>query len=166
MSLCPFIDAGPADPAERGTLWRCPTCEAEVRAKSLPKRTCRFLGPGGYLLRIMRELDVPPAGCGCRSLAVKMDRWGVDGCRQNRAELVAAMVEPSVLLAQRGQDVRPEWMVDEAIRRAASRPTRQAGQAPATDAVPRQTDTATSKASAGPAAGENRSAAGQSDAAR
>jgi hypothetical protein len=166
MSLCPFTDAGPADPAERGTLFRCPTCEAEVRAKSLPKRTCRFLGPGGYLLRIMRELAVPPTGCGCKSLAVKMDRGGIDWCRAHRAELVAAMVEASVLLSQRGQDVRPEWIIDEAIQRAASRPTLPPGPTPATAATPRQTDTATSKAFEAPDAGANRSAAGPASDAR
>jgi hypothetical protein len=157
MSLCPFTDAGPSDNGK--TLFRCPTCEAEVRAKSLPKRTCRFLGPGGYLLRIMRELDVPPTGCGCKSLAVKMDRGGIDWCRTHRAELVAAMVEASVLLAQRGQDVRPEWMVDEAISRAASRPARQGRSA-------EPSRTATEPASAAQDAGENRSAAGPASDAR
>jgi hypothetical protein len=163
VSDCPFIDAGPSDNGK--TLFRCPTCDAEVRAKSLPKRTCRFLGPGGYLLRIMRELDVPPTGCGCKSLAVRMDRGGIDWCRAHRAELVAAMVEASVLLAQRGQDVRPEWIIEEAIRRAASRPVR-LEQPPAADAAHRQTDTATMPASAGPAAAANRTQAEQSDAAR
>jgi hypothetical protein len=156
MSLCPFTDAGPSDNGK--TLFRCPTCEAEVRAKSLPKRTCRFLGPGGYLLRIMRELDVPPLGCGCRSLAVRMDRGGIDWCRAHRAELVAAMVEASVLLSQRGQDVRPEWMVDEAISRAASRPARPQGPTPATAATPRPKDTASGQAFEAQDAGENHSA--------
>jgi hypothetical protein len=159
VSDCPFTNAGPSDNGKR--LFRCPTCEAEVRAKSLPKRTCRFLGPGGYLLRIMRELDVPPTGCGCKSLAVRMDR-GIDWCRANRAELVAAMVEASVLLSQRGQDVRPEWMVDEAIRRAASRPARQARSAEPN----RQDGTATAPASAGPDAAANRSAEGPASDAR
>jgi hypothetical protein len=110
MSLCPFTDAGPSDNGK--TLFRCPTCEAEVRAKSLPKRTCRFLGPGGYLLRLLSELGVPPLGCGCKSVAVKMDR-GPDWCEAHRAELEAALVEAGL---HSGKE--PAWLVTEAIRRA------------------------------------------------
>lgn len=27
-------------------------------------------------------------GCGCKSFAAKMNRWGVDGCRQRREEIL------------------------------------------------------------------------------
>lgn len=113
MTRCPFIAVGPSDNGK--TLWRCPTCDFEVRARTLPKRTCRFLGPGGYLLRILKELGVPPLGCGCRSLAVKMDRWGVEGCRPRRSAIEAELVEAALHCGK-----EPAWLVDEAIRRAAS----------------------------------------------
>ncbi len=32
-------------------------------------------------------------GCGCRDMAKKMDRWGVDGCERRRARIVSHLTQ-------------------------------------------------------------------------
>lgn len=48
-------------------------------------------GPGSELARLIHDLAGPTewAGCGCQAYAALMDRWGVEGCRQRREEIVA-----------------------------------------------------------------------------
>ena len=86
--------------------------------------------------RLIKELELRPAGdCGCIEFAGEMDRWGVDGCRQRRAEIIDRLKSklPEVTWRQRwgaGWQLLTKhapWfrvrdpfgsIVDEAIRRA------------------------------------------------
>lgn len=45
-------------------------------------------GPGTELHGLLLSLGIRPQGCGCNSLAAKMDSLGVAWCREHRAELV------------------------------------------------------------------------------
>lgn len=47
-------------------------------------------GPGTELKKILAELGIKTdASCGCENKARQMDRWGVAGCREHFAEIVA-----------------------------------------------------------------------------
>ena len=51
-------------------------------------------GPGTELMKLLRDLGInPPKGCECKRRAAEMDAWGVEGCRQRRAEIVGWMRE-------------------------------------------------------------------------
>jgi hypothetical protein len=109
-------------PAENGlTYWRCPECDSEARFRSTdPQRihmTCGgWPGPGTYLVRLLKELGVPPLGCGCKTVAAKMNRGGVKWCAAHRGELEAELVEASIHWGN-----EPAWLVSEAIRAAVER---------------------------------------------
>ena len=34
-------------------------------------------------------------GCGCKDMALKMDRWGIEGCHQRRRQIVAHLISQS-----------------------------------------------------------------------
>jgi hypothetical protein len=49
-------------------------------------------GPGGELKNLFASYRLTGAqGCGCDQYAEQMDRWGVEGCREHRAEIVARL---------------------------------------------------------------------------
>lgn len=49
-------------------------------------------GVGDHLKMLWQQLRIVPSkACGCESLRRKMNALGVDGCRANRAELVAEL---------------------------------------------------------------------------
>jgi hypothetical protein len=58
----------------------CPTCVQVAKP---------CYGPGDHLHRILLMLGFSPSsGCGCKDRLTKMNTtWGVDGCRERRAEI-------------------------------------------------------------------------------
>jgi hypothetical protein len=38
------------------------------------------------------------SGCGCKDMAKKMDRWGINGCEARRSEIVAHLLSQSDML--------------------------------------------------------------------
>lgn len=133
-----FFDRGLADgkltqadsdaDASEGYRLRWRTHRADLAAK----------GPGRHLKELLEELGA--AGdrtCGCDSYAAKMDRWGVQGCRDRRQSIVDWLAEQrakaswltwlsvgtkAIASGAVGSWMRPldplGSMVDEAIRRA------------------------------------------------
>lgn len=94
-------------------------------------------GPGTELHAMLENIGIrPSAHCPCRKMARKMDRWGVEGCRQNRQEIIdhiqqqmdargwADKLAAASRAAVSGLAFRlnpldiPGSLVDEAIRRA------------------------------------------------
>jgi hypothetical protein len=91
-------------------------------------------GPGTELKKLLTELGTNLAlNCGCNSYAAQMDQWGVDGCRERRAEVIAHLTNQwknlgwwdKVRLGTRALVkgyASPSdpvgYLVDEAIRRA------------------------------------------------
>lgn len=96
------------------------------------------LRPGGALTILLHSLGINPGDCGCKSMAAKMNAWGVDGCRQNREKIVKHLKQeakkrdwPCIIaaaakavtsgLALRINPLDPFGsLIDEAIRRAES----------------------------------------------
>lgn len=66
---------------------------------SLPRRECTkplppapAFGPGTELASLIKQLGgTDEHGCGCDAFREQMNRWGVDGCRDHRAEIVAQL---------------------------------------------------------------------------
>lgn len=98
-------------------------------------------GPGTELQGILASIGIKPGPtCPCLEMMRKMNRWGVDGCRRHRGEIVLHLQEQmaarswneklsaAALATVSGIAFRlnpvdvPGSMVDEAIRRANSRP--------------------------------------------
>ncbi len=51
-------------------------------------------GPGTELKAIMASLGIEPSPtCDCNGKAIQMDLWGVEGCRENREQIIAWMRE-------------------------------------------------------------------------
>lgn len=120
-----------------------PNCGAlmAARAAMTPEQwaieAARQQGPGTELKTLLADLGFKTeSACGCKSLARQMDRWGVDGCRQRRAEIVnrlranqkkvkwyeqvkaaARSVQSGLAFKIRLNDIAGS-LVDEAIRRA------------------------------------------------
>lgn len=86
----------------------CPACASEIQLNA-PCRQCGFFvstsgsaghavsapinsGPGTELLAIIPEFFARKEGCGCKSYAAKMDRWGVAGCEARFDEIVSHLV--------------------------------------------------------------------------
>lgn len=65
----------------------------------LPKRNCQeppppapAFGPGTELAALVKQIGgADQHGCGCDAMIEKMNRWGVDGCREHRAEIIAQL---------------------------------------------------------------------------
>lgn len=52
------------------------------------------VGPGTHLVRLIKSLGFSADACdSCGGLAVQMNAWGVEGCREHRAEIVAKLKE-------------------------------------------------------------------------
>lgn len=66
---------------------RAPKPAPIPKAKEAPKG-----GAGTEMMKMADSLKVGmPSGCSCKSLAARMDAWGVQGCLEHRAEIVAEM---------------------------------------------------------------------------
>jgi hypothetical protein len=89
-------------------------------------------GPGTELHNLIAELGITPtASCGCEAMRQQMNRWGVEGCRENRAEIMAhlqkaydeaSLIEKATALANAAAKRLPkslERLLDEALRRSA-----------------------------------------------
>lgn len=46
-------------------------------------------GPGTELHKLLHQLGFSIGGCSCQKWINKMNVWGVDGCREHRAEIIA-----------------------------------------------------------------------------
>jgi hypothetical protein len=78
---------------------RCRRCKGTVavaeRDPSRVHQTCGTsalapAGPGRELLVLFAELGIKPRKeCGCKAYARQMNQWGIDGCRQQRCEIIA-----------------------------------------------------------------------------
>lgn len=67
------------------------------------------LGPGGELAEILRTMAVEAGpGCDCKARQAQMDAWGVAGCREHRAEILAWI-----------EDGAPRWGWVEKLKAAA-----------------------------------------------
>lgn len=99
--------------------------------------TASQAGPGSELKGLLSRLGLKTdKSCECDQYADQMDRWGVEGCRQRRAEIVEHLRQQrdkagwgAVLTAAgraAAQGLRVDildplgWLVDEACRRAQS----------------------------------------------
>lgn len=101
-------------------------------------------GPGTELASLIKLLGGrEKPGCGCRALVDRMNRWGVDGCREHRVEIVAKLTasaakwgiadwfKGALLAIYRCLEMRLNprdpigSLVDLAIERAATSPTSQ-----------------------------------------
>jgi hypothetical protein len=77
-------------------------------------------GPGTELKAMLAARGYE-ACLGCQMYARKMDLWGVQGCRDRRAEIVARLQAQAAelgLAASLAAWAGAGWFVDEAIRRA------------------------------------------------
>jgi hypothetical protein len=87
-------------------------------------------GPGRELHELLEQLGFNIGGCNCQEWIDRMNRWGVDGCREHRAEIIAHLEEEKdsatlteklkagVLAIANGLPLTIGGLVDEAIRRA------------------------------------------------
>lgn len=92
-------------------------------------------GPGTELKHLLASIGITEAsGCGCGAKAAEMNRWGVAGCKEHRAEIIAWLREQqqkagwaATLTAGINAVAAGLWLnpldllgslVDEAIRRA------------------------------------------------
>ncbi len=89
------------------TQKRCPACDAAQRVARGK--------PGAELEKIIPAFFADD-GCGCRSYARKMDRWGVEGCRKRHAVIVKRLVREASkvpvirLLGPVNKMVAQEWV--------------------------------------------------------
>jgi hypothetical protein len=71
-------------------------------------------GPGTELKKLLADLGVTmSADCGCKAMAVRMNRWGVAGCRDNHSVVVAHLRQA----AERRDWVR-KWSAQAAMKTA------------------------------------------------
>lgn len=68
---------------------------AAAAEQKAARKACPRRGPGWHLRQILKSvgIEATEAGCGCRSLAARMDRGGVQWCDRNAAEIVARLRE-------------------------------------------------------------------------
>lgn len=116
-----------------GLAVRCP-CGTMVSG-NVPRAKRRAQpqgGPGTELVDLLSNAmgAKPKKGCSCKARATAMDRWGVAGCREHRAEIigwleeeksgfgVAGLLTAGIKAAWNGLPLTVGGLVDEAIRRA------------------------------------------------
>lgn len=83
-------------------------------------------GPGTELKRLIEWFASERPGCKCKDRAAKMDRWGVEGCKQNIDTIVRWLSEEAAkrsAIASVLPDVAYRQLVKTAIRRAENRQT-------------------------------------------
>ena len=62
--------------------------DASYRAHWAGKPQPLGTGPGTELKKLLAELGITDlAGCGCEKKSAQMNRWGVEGCRENFARI-------------------------------------------------------------------------------
>ena len=109
---------------------------ATIVAAPTPAPAAAPSGPGTELKALLASLGLTPAsGCDCNARAAQMNAWGVAGCRERRAEIVAWLREQATkaswslaaVAAWKALKGFRRWfrvrdplgsIVDEAIRRA------------------------------------------------
>lgn len=67
-------------------------------------------GQGRELLAVVKELGIAHPGCGCKSVAGRMNAWGVDGCWSNREQLLRDANFVEVLASLLGLKQYPPWL--------------------------------------------------------
>jgi len=131
-------------------LHRCMVCGREFPSKyadpQMLKAVCRKApaasvderGPGKELEKLISECGLSSFGCSsCKELTTLMNAWGVDGCRERRAFIIADIEKRAAKVnwwtkskAALSLIQEPWWsvadpigsLVDEAIRRTTDRP--------------------------------------------
>ena len=87
---------------------RCPKCQTDNGA-DVPVRSCRcgyssfksekksllnpYRGSPGTELKSLIPSYFASGSCGCDDYAAKMDRWGVEGCRERQEEIINHLVD-------------------------------------------------------------------------
>jgi hypothetical protein len=73
----------------------CHKCGTTMLVGALPVRAaCRYRelkipGVGDHLADVVRIFEIArKEGCGCDEMIAQMNAWGIDGCREHRAEIV------------------------------------------------------------------------------
>ena len=87
----------------------------------LPKQTKRpAAGPGTELKKLLGKIGIVERnGCKCRDMAVKMDRWGPDGCEQHMDKILEHL---KVQAAKRNLGiVYNQWVAEKLVRHAIRR---------------------------------------------
>lgn len=125
----------------RGWVYTCRQCGDSLGPCKFDNlkltKTCKEgprARPGRELTRLLNELDIHPSEkCGCEAKASQMDKWGPDGCREHRAEIIGWLKEAvqeinwQERIRAAGAMLRTDWfsvldpfgsLVDEAIRRS------------------------------------------------
>lgn len=118
------------------TTGKCPDCGKEYKhgtRRNCPAKKGLLSGPGTELRKLLKDIGVKVNCHECRVWAMQMNRWGPDGCREHRAEIIARLKEAAnesswhtVFTAAGGLITKPWFslrdpygsIVDEAIRRA------------------------------------------------
>ena len=120
--------------------WCCPRCGYAFKSAAVkpPNKRCllpgetwsavrrepaaNLTGPGSELKQLLAELGQSvTVDCGCEDKAHQMNVWGVAGCREHRAEIIAWLQEAAAAkgwAASLAAQIASGWLVDEAIRRA------------------------------------------------
>ncbi len=79
-------------------------------------------GPGTELKALLHSYGIASdVQCGCTDKAHAMNLWGVDGCREHRAEIIGwlqSAARERGWAAQVAAMAGSGWLVDESIRRA------------------------------------------------
>ena len=80
------------------TWWGMPTIEvtSELRPFKLnpPKQITSTQLVGDAMTALLREYGLAAkSSCSCKSWAGKLNEWGVAGCREHRAEIIAHLAE-------------------------------------------------------------------------
>lgn len=102
----------PEDIPARGVVCRCGNriLPGEAKPDTRKRHPIVKEGPGTELKNLLAELGITgPQGCGCESKAQRMNRWGVEGCRERFDEI------REWLVASRG---KATWL--ETLRAAAA----------------------------------------------
>lgn len=79
--------------------WRCPHCGYmfKTRSENPPFKVCGNSAPlppkarpGSAMESLFSRMgiDSSDTDCGCKAMILKMDRWGADGCRERRQEII------------------------------------------------------------------------------
>jgi hypothetical protein len=102
MSLCEFEKTSDTPDDNGRDTYTCTVCKRSITTRSLPiTRTCRLEsdkpkqgGPGTEFRKLAAQIGVKrKADCKCDALERRMDFFGVEGCRDRREELLAALRE-------------------------------------------------------------------------
>lgn len=94
--LCNFIEIQAVD-AEGFRRFRCSRCKLTTAPTRSPAERvfaeCRLWDgtlPGDVLAEILSAAGATEkADCGCESNAMQMNRWGIDGCIENRDVIIS-----------------------------------------------------------------------------